>query len=254
MTWDPTAYLAFADERTRSARELLARIDLENPRCVADLGCGPGNSTALLARRWPDAALEGVDSSAEMLAEAKKSPFAARWIEADISDWRPAASYDVIYSNATLQWVADHPRLLPDIMSHVAKGGVFAFQVPRNFGEPCHTLIREVAADGPWASKLREVRDWWNVLEPEAYFAIVEPMARSVDIWETRYVQALRGEDAVYRWMTGTGLRPFADALEGAEREAFLSEYRTRVARAYPRRRSGVTLYPFQRLFCVART
>jgi len=253
MAWDPKTYLNFGAERTRPAAELLARIALDAPARVVDLGCGPGNSTALLAARWPNADLEGVDSSPEMLEEAKRSGVKARWSEADIAKWNPGASYDVIFSNATFQWLPDHKTLLPHLMSHVAESGVFAFQVPRNFDEPCHTLIHDVVKNGPWAAKLKGVRDWWNVLEPDAYFGILENVARAVDIWETTYVQVLEGEDAVFRWMSGTGLRPFANALEGAEREAFLAAYRSRVAAAYPRRESGATLYPFQRLFCVAR-
>jgi len=253
MAWDPRTYLNFGAERTRPAAELLARIAIDAPARVVDLGCGPGNSTALLAARWPNADLEGVDSSPEMLEEAKHSGVKARWSEADIANWNPAAPYDVIFSNATFQWLPDHKTLLPRLMSGVTEGGTFAFQVPRNFDEPCHTLIHEVAQSGPWAPKLKDVRDWWNVLEPEEYFGILENAASAIDIWETRYVQVLEGEDAVYRWMSGTGLRPFANALEGAEREAFLDEYRRRVAKAYRRRTSGATLYPFQRLFCVAR-
>lgn len=254
MAWDPKTYLAFGEERTRPAHELLARVPMENPKHVVDLGCGPGNSTALLAARWPDADLEGVDNSAEMLNDARQSKFSARWTEADVATWDPSSPYDVIFSNATLQWVPDHERLLPTIVSHVAKNGVFAFQVPRNFTEPCHTLIHDIAGNSRWANKLAGVRDVAHVLEPEAYFGVLEPHARSIDIWETRYVQVLQGEDAVFRWMSGTGLRPFSNALDGKEREDFLAEYRVRVAAAYPKHESGVTLYPFQRLFCVART
>jgi trans-aconitate 2-methyltransferase len=253
MAWDPKIYLNFAGERTRSAAELLARVPIDNPARVADLGCGPGNSTALLAARWPAGEIEGVDNSPEMLAEARASGVKARWTEADLARWKPDAPCDLIFSNATLQWLANHASLLPRLMALLAPGGAFAFQVPRNFTEPCHELIRQVADNGPWAARLKNVRDWWNVLEPEAYFAIFEPCARVIDIWETRYVQVLEGEDAVYRWMSGSGLRPFAAALQGEEREAFLEEYRRRVAAAYPRRGSGKTLYPFQRLFAVAR-
>lgn len=253
MAWDPKTYLDFGAERTRPAAELLARIACDAPARVVDLGCGPGNSTALLAERWPSAGLEGVDSSPEMLEEAKHSGVRARWSEADISNWNPGAKYGVIFSNATFQWLPDHKTLLPRVMTHVADGGAFAFQVPRNFNEPCHTLIHAVAQGGPWAAKLKNVRDWWNVLEPEAYFGVLEPVASAIDIWETTYVQVLEGEDAVFRWMSGTGLRPFANALEGREREAFLAEYRRRVGEAYPQRKSGKTLYPFQRLFCIAR-
>ena len=159
----------------------------------------------------------------------------------------------MIFSNATFQWLSDHKTLLPRLMAQVSEGGAFAFQMPRNFRDPSHTLIREAAEAGPWSAKLKNVRDWWSVLEPPAYFDILEPVARAIDIWETTYVQALEGEDAVYRWMSGTGLRPFANALDGQEREDFLAEYRRRVAIAYPRRESGFTLFPFRRLFCVAR-
>jgi trans-aconitate 2-methyltransferase len=252
MAWDPKTYLAFGAERTRPAAELLARIPLETPARVVDLGCGPGNSTALLAERWPQADIEGVDNSSEMLAEARAADIRARWTQADIASWEPLSRFDVIYSNATFQWVSDHATLLPRLASYVSGGGVFAFQVPRNFDEPCHTLIHDVAVNGPWAAELRGVRDWWNVLALEAYFDILEPHFAHIDLWETRYVQTLTGEDAVYRWMIGTGLRPFANALEGEEREAFLAEYRRRVGEAYPMRPNGVTLYPFQRLFCVA--
>jgi trans-aconitate 2-methyltransferase len=253
MAWDPKTYLNFGAERTRPAAELLARIPCERPARVIDLGCGPGNSTALLAQRWPDADLEGLDSSPEMLAEARASGLRARWALGDVSTWTPDAPFDVVFSNATLQWVGDHAKLLPKLMSHVRAGGALAIQVPNNFDDPCHALIHDVAAAGPWAARLKGVRDWWNVLEPQAYFAILEPVAAGIDIWETRYVQVLEGEDAVYRWMSGTGLRPFAAALEGAEREAFLAEYRARVGAAYPMRAGGKTLYPFRRLFIVAR-
>ncbi|MGB8365712.1 MAG: trans-aconitate 2-methyltransferase [Rhizomicrobium sp.] len=253
MAWDPNTYLAFGEERTRPARELLARIAVLHPTRIVDLGCGPGNSTALLAARWPDAQLEGVDNSAEMLAQARDSKIAARWTRTDIASWNPGWPCDVIFSNAALQWLPDHARLLPRLVSYLAEGGVFAFQVPRNFDEPCHVLIREVAALAPWRTRLAAVRDWWNVLAPEAYFEILEPYAAAIDIWETRYVQVLEGEDAVYRWMCGTGLRPFADALDDEQRSAFLAEYRRRVGLAYPQRSSGVTLYPFQRLFCAIR-
>lgn len=252
MAWDPKTYLAFGEERTRPAADLLARIGMQSPARVVDLGCGPGNSTKLLALRWPDADIEGIDSSAEMLRDARSSPVRARWSQADIASWAPPTRLDVIYSNAAIQWVADHTSLLPRLAAFLSGDGVLAFQVPHNFDEPCHTLIHEVAAAGPWAEKLKGVRDWWNVLKPEAYFDCLEPLCRRIDLWETRYIQVLSGEDAVYRWMTGTGLRPFAAALEGSERDAFLSEYRRRVGEAYPMRESGATLYPFQRLFCVA--
>ncbi len=253
MAWDPNIYLNFGAERTRPAAELLSRVDMETPARVADLGCGPGNSTALLAARWPDARIDGLDNSREMLAEAAKSDVRANWIEANLSDWTADAPYDAIFTNAALQWAPDHAALLPRLFGFVAEGGVFAMQVPRNFDEPCHTLLRDVAKGKPWESKFDGVRDWWHVLTPGDYFGVLESVAAKIDVWETRYVQVLSGEDAVYRWMSGTGLRPFAAALEEGERAEFLEAYRTAMRAAYPMRASGVTLYPFRRLFVVAR-
>ncbi|HEY2445048.1 MAG TPA: trans-aconitate 2-methyltransferase [Rhizomicrobium sp.] len=252
MTWDPKTYLAFGGERTRAAADLLARIAIESPERVADLGCGPGNSTALLAARWPFAKIDGIDNSPAMLEEARATKIRACWIEADVSSWVPGAPCDIIYANATLQWVAAHETLLPRLVSHLAPKGVLAFQVPRNFREPSHAIAQEIAARPRWSEKLAHAREWWNVLEPESYYTLLEPHAERIDIWETRYVQTLEGEDAVTRWLLGTGLRPYYDALEVGDREEFLAEYRRRAALAYPRRESGVTLFPFQRLFCVA--
>lgn len=253
MSWDPKIYLAFGGERTRAAAELVQRVICESPRSVADLGCGPGNSTALLAARWPDAEIDGIDNSSAMLREARESGVRARWIDADVAEWAPDAPCDVIYANAALHWVPGHAVLLPGLVSNLSRGGILAFQMPRNFREPSHAIMHELAGEPRWADKLKRVGDWWNVLEPERYHEILEPLCETIDIWETRYLQRLEGEDAVYRWVLGTGLRPYADALDGTEREDFLKEYRARVARAYPPRSSGVTLFPFQRLFCVAK-
>ncbi|HEY1838256.1 MAG TPA: trans-aconitate 2-methyltransferase [Rhizomicrobium sp.] len=252
MAWDPNTYMKFGAERTRPAAELLARVPVEAPARVIDLGCGPGNSTELLAQRWPDADVTGLDSSPEMIAQAKASGVKAKFALGDVATWSPDKPFDVVYSNATLQWIGDHKHLLPRLIAAVATDGVFAFQVPCNFGEPSHTLLYELAENGPWAQTLTNRRDRAAVLKPDAYFDILEPLAKSLDIWETTYTQVLSGEDAVFTWMSGTGLRPFSNALEGEERETFLAEYKRRLARAYPVRASGNTLYPFQRLFCVA--
>ena len=253
MTWDPDSYLVFEAERTRPARELLARIAVQHPRCVADLGCGPGNSTALLAARWPDAELWGIDSSPEMLATARASKVAARWLQADLTQWSAQTGYDVLFANATLQWIGDHEQLLPRLMQGLTQGGSLAVQMPRNFDEPSHTLIRSVARAKAWARSFEGIGATTPVGSPEKYFAILEPYAAAIDLWETTYVQALEGEEAVYRWMSGTGLRPFVQALREPERTEFLDEYRAALATSYPRRASGVTLFPFRRLFMVAK-
>ena len=250
--WDPKTYLTFESERTRPAAELLARVPVDHPHRVIDLGCGPGNSTALLAARWPNALLEGLDNSAEMLEQAKTSGVRATWIHSDIASWLPTQPRDVVYANAAFQWVGHHATLLPKLMSHVAPGGALAFQVPRNFDEPSHTILRALADEPRWREQLKSAREWYSVHAPAEYYAMLEPHAAHIDVWETEYLQVLDGEDAVYRWTSGTGARPFINALSGNDRENFITEYKRRLNEAYPMRKTGRTLFPFQRLFCVA--
>jgi trans-aconitate 2-methyltransferase len=252
MTWNPAVYLAFADERTRPAAELLARVTTEAPRRAVDLGCGPGNSTALLVERWPDARIEGIDSSSQMLDTARASGVRAEFTLADIMTWTPAVRYDVVFANATYQWLPDHRALLPRLLTFVEPGGTFAFQVPNNQGAPSHELMRRVAAEGPWAAQLADVRGVF-VERAFDYFDMLAPHATSVDIWTAEYLHVLEGDDAVYRWISGAGLRPFLGALAADEREAFADEYKARLNEAYPRRQDGKTLLPFSRLFVVAR-
>jgi len=251
MSWDPKKYLSYADERTRPAADLLARVANDAPVGVVDLGCGPGNSTALLAARWPHAWIDGVDSSDAMLEQARRSGVRGHWILADLASWTPEATYDVVFSNATYQWLPDHRSLLPRLFGFVKPGGTFAFQVPCNFNAPSHVLMREVAQSRPWAAKLRNVREA-SVLGADAYYDILSPLSRTLDIWETTYLQVMQGDDPVFDWVSATGLRPFVQALDETERESFTQAYRLRLRHAYPKRAEGKTLFPFQRLFAVA--
>lgn len=252
MSWDPATYLSFEAMRTRPAADLLARVPVNEPNYVVDLGCGTGNSTELLARRWPKARLEGVDSSPDMLTKARLTAFGATWIEGDIATWAPKDPPDVIFSNAALHWLPDHAGLLPRLMSHLQKGGVFAFQVPDNYAEPSHTVLNELEQDPRWKDRVHSRVAHGAVLSPQAYHAVLEPHVSYLDIWETRYLQVLVGDDAVFRWTSGTALRPYLKALQGEERQAFEAEYRARMAKAYPKEPSGKTLFPFKRLFMVA--
>lgn len=252
--WNPELYRRFEDERTRPARELLARVPLERPVRVADLGCGPGNSTELLRERYPGAALLGMDSSAAMLASARERLPGVCLEQADIADWVPAEAPDLIYSNAALQWVDGHERLVPRLLALLAPGGVLAVQMPDNRDEPTHRLMREVAASPRFARRIGDAAAVRSRILPLAdYYDLLAPHAAEVDVWRTTYQHRMDSPQAIVEWLRGTGLRPFLDPLPPAERSAFLAEYTRRIDAAYPARADGRRLLAFPRLFFVAR-
>jgi trans-aconitate 2-methyltransferase len=252
MSWHPERYLAFDDHRTRPAADLLARVPLRAPERVVDLGCGPGNSTALLAARWPEAQLLGVDSSPDMLAKAHASGVSAEWLEADIAAWTPDAPFDVVFSNACLQWLPDHAELLPRLLGLVRPGGQLAIQMPRNFQAPSHTTVSEIAALEPWAARLEGRPLGSPVAEPDWYHDVLAPHAAALEIWQTEYLQVLDGEDPVVRWVEATSLRPVLQALDEDDAARFKAIYAARMREAYPRRADGRTLFPVRRVFIVA--
>ncbi|MFZ1754485.1 MAG: methyltransferase domain-containing protein [Caldilineaceae bacterium] len=256
--WDPQQYLKFADHRLRPALELLDRVPLESPRLIYDLGCGGGQITRLIAERWPNAQVVGVDNSPQMLAQAAEEPSRIEWVEADVHNWSPAASPDLIYSNATLQWLDGHATLFPRLGEALAAGGCLAVQMPLSWGMPSHRLMRDTLADGGVAGQplgteaLRQsmARKW--VADAGDYYDLLAGRTSSLDIWETEYMQVLVGDDPIFEWVKGTGLRPILNSLEGQERETFVAEYTRRLRVAYPAKSDGRTLYPFRRLFLVA--
>jgi trans-aconitate 2-methyltransferase len=252
MAWDPAQYLKFAGPRLRPALDLLQRIDREAPATVYDLGAGAGNVTRLIAARWPAARVVGVDGSAEMLARAAAENPAIEWQQADLATWRPALPAEIIYSNAALHWLDDHDRLFRGLFGALAPQGVLAVQIPRNWGAPSHTLITEVALGGPWRPVLEPLLRPSPVAEPEFYYDLLAPLAASLDIWETEYLQVLEGANPVKEWTKGTWLLPLLAALDEPERSRFEAAYAERVAAAYRPRRDGKTLFPFRRLFLIA--
>lgn len=251
--WDPTQYLKFADHRRRPALDLLARIPAEAPGAVYDLGCGAGNVTRLLAERWPQASITGIDSSAEMLARARKEAPAIAWVEADLARWSAPAPAAVIYSNAALHWLDDHAALFPHLMRQLEPGGILAVQMPRNHGAPTHRAMVEAAASGPWRERLAAVLREAPVASPASYYDWLAAAAAELDIWETEYLHVLEGDNPVVEWTKGTALRPLLAALAEPERGGFLAAYARLIAAAYPRRDDGRTLMAFRRLFVIAR-
>jgi trans-aconitate 2-methyltransferase len=249
--WSPATYLKFEDERTRAAIDLLARVPLENARRVVDVGCGPGNSTELLVARYPDADVTGIDNSPAMLEEARRRLPAARFESADAASWLPGADVDLVFANATYQWVPDHFAQLPRVLAALQPGAVLALQMPDNRDEPTHRLMVEVADEGPWAARLAQVSRA-HLPPAGAYYDALAPLAARFDIWRTAYQHPLADAGAVVEFVRSTGLRPFLDALEDDERGAFIADYRARLAVAYPPRADGRVLLAFPRLFLVA--
>ncbi len=252
MSWSAAQYVKFEEERTQPVRDLLAHSPNLDARRAADLGCGPGNSTAVLRERYPKAAIIGVDSSPDMIEAARNRLPDVSFEVADIVEWR-GCGFDVILANAVIQWIPDHETLLPGLIARLAPGGSLAVQTPDNLDEPSHRLMREVAADGPWAGKLavaskaraaRRSAEW--------YFRLLRVHAPRVDVWRTTYFHPLAGARAIIEWVKGTGLRPFIDPLDPAEREAYLACYEAAIAEAYPTEADGTVLLPFPRLFFVA--
>jgi trans-aconitate 2-methyltransferase len=260
--WDPSQYRQFGDERSRPFYELINRIGASDPLTVADIGCGPGELTADLCRRWPNADVVGVDSSAEMIAAAHEVLAAAGSAEAgrpklrfehmDARDWKPAGPVDVITSNAMLQWVPDHESLLVKWLDYLADGGWLAFQVPGNHDEPNHRLLRELARTDRWRNQLSAVALTRQSANPADYLDLLGGLGCTVEAWETTYLHVLPGEDPVLRWFSGTGLRPVISTLADAEREEFLTQFGALLRQAYPKTSHG-TVFRFRRVFVVAR-
>jgi len=252
--WDDAQYLKFADERTRAARELLARVAVDAPARVVDLGCGPGNSTELLAARWPEAHVTGVDNSPAMLERARRDLPQIEWVESDVAAWQAGGPVEVLFANAVLQWLPSHATLFPQLFAKVGEGGALAVQMPRNFSEPSHRLMRELP--GPWQQRpaaAPSLRSASPVDTPAFYYDLLAPQARHVDIWQTIYEQVMPDAAAIVEWVKGTGLRPYLEALaDDEERARFSAAYTEAIDAAYPKRSDGRRLFTFPRLFIVA--
>ena len=250
--WSATQYVKFEDERSRPAAELLARVPLAEPRRMVDIGCGPGNSTELLLARYPGAAVVGLDSSPEMLAAAQKRLPTVAFVEADATAWTPDPPVDLLYSNATFQWVRGHRDVARRLLATLPSGGVLALQMPDNLAEPTHRLMQDVALEGPWRQKFAAPIEREEIPPAAAYYDLLRPLAANVDIWTTIYNHPLADAAAILEWVRGTGLRPYLARLTPDEEGAYLADYLARLREAYPPLVDGRVLLRFPRLFIVA--
>lgn len=254
MSWSAKQYLAFEDERTRPVRDLVSALPDINARAIVDLGCGPGNSTEVLAARFPDAAISGLDNSPDMIEAARRRLPRAQFSVGRIEGWTDAGPFDVILANAVLHWIPNHRTLLPELVARLATGGALAVQMPDNLEVPAHQLMREIAADGPWAKTLAAASAARTPIESANwYYEVLRPVCSGVEVWRTTYYHALTGGPAaIVEWFKGSGLRPFLEPLDAPSRAAYLERYTAAVAGAYPTLADGSVLLPFPRLFMVA--
>ena len=290
-TWNPGQYLKFGDERTRPCRELASRIDVSDVRRVIDLGCGPGNSTGILKRLWPNARITGLDSSPEMIEAARAAMPEDRWVVGGIFEWAAGAfefaagvseraagafesaagaaecaagaaeqatgsdgRFDIVFSNAAMQWVDNHEAVYPQLLDRVAEGGALAIQVPGNHDGAQHRLMHEIAESPEWRDSFgsRKVREW-HVHDLDFYYDVLASRVARLDLWETIYMHVMAGPESIVEWYKGTGLRPFLEALNDEEmRDRFCAAYLEGLREIYPRRSDGQVLFPFHRLFLVA--
>jgi len=250
--WDPDLYRQFEAERTRPAKELLSRIPLHEVNSVTDLGCGPGNSTELLREAWPNALITGVDSSQAMLEQAIKRLPGCQFVQVDICHWEADILQQVIFANASLQWLTDHQQLLPHLVAQLSRRGVLAVQMPDNLDQPTHNLMRKTGELPRWREKISPVTNRARLLSTAAYYDLLCSVGCSVDIWRTTYYHVMPSPQAIVDWLRATGLRPFLSPLEECEQEAFLMRYLQELQVVYRIRGDGRVLLPFPRLFIVA--
>jgi trans-aconitate 2-methyltransferase len=247
--WNPEQYLKFGSDRLRPALDLIGQIALDHPSTIIDLGCGPGNVTDFLMKRWPNADVKGLDHSADMLEQARQSYDYISWVKGDVTTWVAKPPFDLIFSNACLHWFGGHDLLFPHILDQLNSGGVLAVQMPNNFAAPTHQLIRDCLDD----MGRGDLAPNFPVHAPEFYYDLLSQKCSSLNIWGTEYIHILEGENPVYEWMSGAALRPVLDALASSpDLGDFLKDYGARIQRAYPRRGDGKTVMAFKRFFLVA--
>lgn len=253
MDWNSEQYLKFERERTQPAIDLINRMNIKNAGKIADIGCGPGNSSEILKKAYPKAHVIGADNSGNMLTAAKKRCPDIDFILCDVSKslYKLGGGFDAVFSNACLQWVPEHRKILAELFSIMKRGGVLAVQVPYNFNEPIHKIINATAALPKWKKYFTSPRIFYT-LRPEEYYDILSANAFEVHMWETTYYHILPSQRSILEWYRSTGMKPYLDALPGAMKTVFENDVMEKVKIAYPLQKDGKVLFKFPRLFFTA--
>lgn len=252
-TWNPDLYLQYQNERTQPSYDLVARIQLAQPRQIVDIGCGPGNSTRVLKQRWPAARILGLDNSPEMLAQARRQDPDSEWLLADAADWQPETPYDLVFSNATLQWLPDHAALIPALFSRVQAGGALAVQVPSNHISPLYQAMLQVAESPAWRQQLAGHAPAPLYHSAEFYYALLAPLSQKLFIWYTTYYHVLDSRQGLVDWYASTAMKPYLERLPGDDaKRRFQSDILDACRADYPVQPDGKLLFPFRRLFFIA--
>lgn len=250
MSWNSEQYLKFKAERTQPAIDLANRITVQSPTDIIDIGCGPGNSTEILKKRYPNAAVVGADNSENMLEAARKKYPDIEFIICDASRdlGRLCGKFDIVFSNACIQWVPDHHKLLREMMSLLKEGGELAVQIPMNYDEPIHKIIGETASSEKWRDKFNDPRHFYT-LTPEKYYDILSEISSDFSMWQTTYFHRMKSHSNIMEWYKSTGLRPYLETLSPADKEEFEKDIFTEVEKAYPKQANGEIIFRFPRLF-----
>ena len=251
--WNPELYSKFMAERTQPAVDLAQRITVRNPERVIDIGCGPGNSTKVLADLFPNAHIIGADNSEDMIKRARGLYPDIDFITFDAQNdfGRLEKGFDVVFSNACIQWVPDHPKLLADMMSVLKKGGMLAVQIPDNFSEPIHRIIHELVCGEKWSGRIKNKRSFYNMSQ-SGYFDLLSELTTEFSMWETVYYHRMPSHESILEWYKGTGLRPYLSSLSEPEARELENDVLIEVKKAYPKQKNGEIIFRFPRLFFLA--
>lgn len=247
--WNSNQYMKFGAERTQPSIDLISRLVDTSPKRILDIGCGPGNSTGRLAAKFPNAEILGVDFSEDMLNKAKRTYPELNFKQAFLPDDldKLDGKFDLIFSNACIQWIPNHETLIPAIFDKLENGGTLAVQIPYIQKAPFYRLLNLLVHTVEW-KKLSSIKNFHNLF-PEDYYDILGRLGNNFNIWETTYYHTVNSHSEVIEWYKGSGLRPYLDSLTDSERLEFIADLTEIISENFPTRENGTIILKMPRLF-----